>query len=143
MNAVAETPVQRLPQSALRNPREILRWAVCSLPMARWRIWSGLSCTKFVVPPKLVGTTSQRTWPNTPRVQLDLRKVIDALNREPLREGEARGVAMPMLKVLYAIMLKATQWGLQGKEGMVKIPAAVDHTLKQAMKTFTTQNAMF
>lgn len=55
----------------------------------------------------------------------DLRKgnfiEFENLLGEPLREGEARGVEMPTVRVLYRLC-EALQWRNKELKGMVEIP---------------------
>jgi ketopantoate reductase len=47
---------------------------------------------------------------------------VENIVGEPLREGKARDVPMPVLTVFYHI-LKAIQWRTKERKGMVAIPA--------------------
>ncbi|KAJ9359868.1 2-dehydropantoate 2-reductase family protein [Paecilomyces variotii] len=68
---------------------------------------------------------------NPPSMLVDIRKrrycEFEVIVGEPLKEGAARGVPMPTLRVIYNI-LKAFQWKLKEERGLVEIPAPKDFT---------------
>lgn len=71
---------------------------------------------------------------NPPSMQVDLRKgrccEYETVVGEPLRAGLARGVAMPVLSVLYHL-LRAVQWKIKERNGLIEIPEPEDHSVKQ------------
>ncbi|KAG2415963.1 hypothetical protein HFD88_007155 [Aspergillus terreus] len=71
------------------------------------------------------------TMYNPPSMQVDIRNrrftEFENIVGEPLREGTARGVKMPVLTVVYHL-LRSMQWKIKEERGLVEIPAHVDHT---------------
>lgn len=104
---------------------------------AMQEICAGAKAYGHIIPEELVEamiTMDPVTMYNPPSMQVDIRKgrycEFENIVGEPLRDGLARGVPMPVLKVVYH-QLAAIQWKLKEKNGLITIPEPEDFSVKQ------------
>lgn len=100
-------------------------------------ICAGAKAFGHDIPDELVEamiTMDPVTMYNPPSMQVDIRKgrycEFENIVGEPVRDGTARGVPMPVLSVVYH-QLAAIQWKLKEKNGLIKIPEPEDFSVKQ------------